>query len=58
LAADSTVIVPKRFIFNSWPSDVQYGTIHKGELLKAGKISWFAEEEELQHLRREEPRLR
>ena len=58
LAADTTVIVPNRFIFNSWPSAVQYGTIHKGELLKAAKISWFAEEEELQNLRREEPRLR
>ncbi len=57
-ASDTTVIVPQRFIYNSWPSDVQYGTIHKGELLKAAKISWFAEEEESQHLRREEPRLR
>jgi hypothetical protein len=50
--------VPKRFIYNSWPSDIQYGLIHKGELLKAAKINWFAEEEELQNLRREEPRLR
>ncbi len=58
LAADTTVIVPKRFIYNSWPSDIDYGLIHKGELLKAAKISWFAEEEELQNLRREEPRLR
>ena len=58
LAAETTVIVPKRFIYNSWPSDIEYGVIHKGELLKAAKISWFAEEEELQNLRREEPRLR
>jgi hypothetical protein len=56
--ADTTVIVPKRFIFNSWPSDIEYGTIHKGELLKAAKISWFAEEEEMQFLRRDELRLR
>jgi len=57
-AEDTSIIVPKRFIFNSWPSDTQYGTIHKGELLKAAKISWFAEEEELQYLRREEFKLR
>lgn len=55
---DTSVIVPKRFIYNSWPSDIQYGSIHKGELLKAAKISWFGEEEEMQNLRREEPRLR
>ncbi len=55
---DTQVIVPRRFIFNSWPSDIQYGTIHKGELLKAAKISWFAEEEEMQMWRRDEARLR
>ena len=55
---DTSVIVPKRFIYNSWPDNIQYGTIHKGELLKAAKISWFAEEEEAQFLRREEPKLR
>lgn len=58
LAAETSIIVPKRFVYNSWPSDIQYGMIHKGELLKAAKISWFAEEEELQYLRREEARLR
>lgn len=57
-ALDTTVIVPKRFIFNSWPDSIQYGTIHKGELLKAAKISWFAEEEELQNFRRDEAKLR
>lgn len=57
-ASDTSVIVPKRFIYNSWPDSIQYGTIHKGELLKAAKISWFAEEEELQNPRRDEPRLR
>jgi len=56
--AGANVIVPNRFIYNSWPENIQYGTIHKGELLKAAKISWFAEEEEMQFLRRDEPRLR
>ena len=55
---DTTIVVPNRFIFNSWPDSIQYGTIHKGELLKAAKISWFADEEEQQFLRRDEPRLR
>ena len=55
---DTTIIVPNRFIFNSWPDSIQYGSIHKGDLLKAAKISWFAEEEEMQFLRRDEPRLR
>jgi len=55
---DTSIIVPKRFIYNSWPDSIQYGSIHKGELLKAAKISWFAEEEEQQFLRRDEPRLR
>ncbi len=55
---DTTIIVPNRFIYNSWPDNIQYGSIHKGELLKGAKISWFAEEEEMQFLRRDEPRLR
>jgi len=55
---ETSVVVPKRFIFNSWPHNIQYGTVHKGELLKASKISWFAEEEEMQFLRREELKLR
>lgn len=57
-AIDTSIIVPKRFIYNSWPRDTQYGHIHKGELLKAAKINWFAEEEELQLMRRQEPYLR
>ncbi len=57
-ASDTNIIVPKRHIFNSWPNDIQYGVIHKGELLKAAKISWFAEEEEMQMNRRDEPKLR
>ena len=56
---DSTsVIIPKRFIFNSWPSDIEYGKIHKGGLLKAATIRWFAEEEEMQWYRREELKLK
>ena len=55
---EASVIIPDRFIFNSWPSEMQYGVIHKGELLKAAKISWFAEEEEIQSLCRQEPKLR
>jgi hypothetical protein len=57
-ASDTTIIVPTRHVFNSWPNEIQYGSIHKGELLKAAKISWFAEEEEIQFLRRDEPKLR
>ncbi len=55
---DTTIIIPRRFIFNSWPDNIEYGSIHKGELLKAAKISWFAEEEEMQFVRRREPDLR
>jgi hypothetical protein len=55
---DTTIICPHRFIFNSWPSDIQYGSIHKGELLKGAKISWFAEEEQMQFQRRDDPKLR
>jgi hypothetical protein len=58
LAGDTSIIIPDRFIFNSWPDSVQYGSIHKGELLKAAKISWFAEEEEIQGMGRQEPKLR
>lgn len=54
---DTIVIVPNRFIFNSWPATINYGKIHKGELLKAATISWFAEEEESQYLRRDEGKI-
>jgi hypothetical protein len=57
-ASDTNIIVPTRHVFNSWPDNIDYGSIHKGELLKAAKISWFAEEEEIQFLRRSEPKLR
>jgi len=56
-ASNTTVAVPKRFIYNSWPATINYGKIHKGELLKAATISWFAEEQESQFLRRDEGRI-
>jgi len=57
-AADETYVsFPTRFIFNSWPATINYGKVHKGELLKASTISWFAEEEESQFLRRDEGRI-
>jgi len=56
-AGQTSIVVPKRFIYNSWPATIEYGKIHKGELLKAAKISWFAEEEEMQFLRRGEHQL-
>lgn len=55
---ETSIIVPKRFVFNSWPSDIDYGYVHKGDLLKAAVIKWFAEEEEIQYLRRDEPLLK
>jgi len=39
------LINPSRFIYNSWPSDITYGEIYKGTLLKAARLSWFAQEE-------------
>jgi hypothetical protein len=57
-ASNTTIIVPTKHVYNSWPDNIEYGSIHKGELLKAAKISWFAEEEEMQWLRRNEPKLR
>lgn len=46
------VIVPNRFIMNSYPKTIQYGKIHKGTLLKAAVIEWFGEEEVHQNTRR------
>ena len=57
-SGDTSVIIPKRFIYNSWPAEVDYGKVHKGELLKASSIKWFADEEEMQFFRSEETRLR
>ena len=45
---DSKVIGLTRFVYNSWPSNIDYGTIHKGSLLHAATIDWFAKETEQQ----------
>lgn len=56
-ASDTIVTIPNRFVYNSWPANIIYGKIHKGELLKAATISWFAEEQETQYFRRDEGRI-
>jgi hypothetical protein len=43
---ETTVIKPSRLPFNSWPSDITFGKIKKGTLLKAATITWFCEEME------------
>ena len=42
------VIGLTRFIYNSWPANINYGHIHKGSLLHAATIEWFAWEQEIQ----------
>ena len=54
---NTVVTVPRRFVYNSWPANINYGKIHKGELLKGATISWFAEEQESQFLRRDEGKI-
>lgn len=54
----TSIIIPHRHVYNSWPATIDYGKVHKGELLKAATISWFAEEEEMQWTRRDEKYLR
>ncbi len=44
------IIMPTRFFFNSWPKSIQYGTIFKGTFLKAAKINFFAQEEQIRLL--------
>lgn len=44
----SKIIILTRFIYNSWPSDIEYGHKYKGTLLHAAKITWFADEQEIQ----------
>ena len=48
MADDPRVILVDRFVHKSWPSEVDFGFIHKDTLLKAAKISWSAEEIEVQ----------
>lgn len=45
---ESKIIGLNRFIFNSWPASIDYGHIHKGSLLHASTIQWFAWEQEIQ----------
>lgn len=45
---ESKIIGLNRFIFNSWPASINYGHIHKGSLLHASTIKWFAWEQEIQ----------
>jgi len=42
------LIAMTRFFYNSWPADIDYGFIHKGSLLHASTISYFAWEAEIQ----------
>lgn len=53
----TTIIQPNRFAYNSWPEDIEYGYVHKGDLLKAAKIRWFCEEEEIQTFRKLDTKL-
>ena len=48
VADGAKLISLRRFVYNSWPDNIQYGTVFKGTLLKAAKIGWKAEEEEIQ----------
>lgn len=48
ISNNAVAISPKRFIYNSWPAEINYGKIHKGTLLKAAVINYFAEEYEIQ----------
>ncbi|KKL69359.1 hypothetical protein LCGC14_2115720, partial [marine sediment metagenome] len=56
-ASNTSIIIPRRFVFNSWPATIEYGKIHKGSLLRASVIRWFAEEEEIQYQRYGEMKL-
>jgi hypothetical protein len=53
----AVLIAPTRFMFNSWPASIDFGKVHKGDLLQASTINWFAEEEEMQLMRKQDPQL-
>lgn len=44
-SAGDLIIQPRRHIFNTLPAQTNYGTVNKNTVLKAGRISYFAEEE-------------
>ena len=47
LVSNNTQVVNVlRHIYNSWPSNIDFGKIFKGTMLKAATINWFAWEEE------------
>jgi len=51
------LIFSTRIVYNSWPSDIKYGTVYKGTFLKSAEIDWFVEEQEIQCGSRGEPSL-
>lgn len=42
VSEDTKIIGITRFIYNSWPATITYGFKHKGSLLHASQIKWFA----------------
>jgi hypothetical protein len=44
---NAVAIMPYKRLFNSWPTNIDYGFVHKGTLLKAAKIKWFGWQVEL-----------
>jgi hypothetical protein len=48
VSEQTKVIKLNRFIYNSWPTEIDYGFKYKGTMLHAASISWFAEEQEIQ----------
>lgn len=48
VADTAKIIGLNRFIFNSWPANINYGHIHKGSFMHAATIEWFAWEQEIQ----------
>jgi len=59
LAANNVIAInPKRFIYNSWPRNINFGKISKGSLMQAAVINWFAEEEVVQNLKGNDPHLK
>lgn len=47
--AGDTLIRPGRHMYNALPTSVQYGTVSKGTMLKAARISYFVTEETVIH---------
>ena len=45
VSRNATFIIPSRWVMWTKPGGTTYGFIHKGALLKASQINWFAQEE-------------